>query len=350
MLQLVGTQFTNASAVFGNDVATFPDFPAEIRAPAGSLAGVSGFQVNFSSHDVHTPGDRVNALIAMNPAALKTNIRDVEVGGIVIVNEDAFDKSDLTKAGYTANPLEDGSLSGFRIFQLPITSLTLKALEGSSLPFKQQDRCKNFYALGLMYWLYDRPLETTLRWIDEKFSKTPDVATANALAVKAGYNYADTTEIFTTHYRVGKAKIKPGKYRNITGNEATAIGFVTAAELAGRPLFYGSYPIKKVTLLGGVQRGRDDLATGGRFTSLGAYGEATVPVFNDITFAGVRYDWFDPARRKSNNEIQGLTAYINAWYRDMFRFVVEYQRRNQQRGLLADKNDNAFQVRLIFIK
>jgi 2-oxoglutarate ferredoxin oxidoreductase subunit alpha len=242
-MQVTGTQFTSTSAIIGNDISTLPDFPAEIRAPAGSLPGVSGYQLNFSSREIRTPGDEPNVLVAMNPAALKVNIKDLEPGGILVVNTDEFNDNNLKKAGYSGNPLEDGSLSGYRLFQLPITSLTLKALEGSSLPFKQQERCKNFYALGLMYWLYDRPMELTLKWIDEKFGAKPEIAEANVLALRAGYNYADTTEIFTVHYHVGKAQIKPGKYRNITGNEATAIGFVTASQLAGRPLFYGSYPI-----------------------------------------------------------------------------------------------------------
>jgi 2-oxoglutarate ferredoxin oxidoreductase subunit alpha len=242
-MQVTGTQFTTTSAVVGNDISTLPDFPAEIRAPAGSLPGVSGYQLNFSSRDIRTPGDEPNVLVAMNPAALKTNLPDLEPGGILVVNTDAFVEGNLKKAGYEANPLEDGSLSGYRRFEVPITTLTLRALESVKIPHKLQERCKNFFALGLMYWLYDRPLETTYRWINQKFAKTPDIAVANTLAVKAGYNYADTTEIFTTHYRVGKAKIQPGKYRNITGNEATAIGFVIAASLTGRPLFYGSYPI-----------------------------------------------------------------------------------------------------------
>ncbi len=242
-MQVTGTQFTSTAAIIGNDISTLPDFPAEIRAPAGSLPGVSGYQLNFSSRDIRTPGDEPNVLVAMNPAALKVNIKDLEPGGILVVNTDEFNDNNLKKAGYTANPLEDGSLSGFRLFKVPLTSLTLKALEGSKMPFKQQERCKNFYALGLMYWLYDRPMETTLKWIDEKFGAKPEIAEANVMALKAGYNYADTTEIFTVHYHVGRARIKPGKYRNITGNEATAIGFITAAQLTGRPLFYGSYPI-----------------------------------------------------------------------------------------------------------
>lgn len=242
-MQLTGTQFTNTSAVFGNDISTLPDFPAEIRAPAGSLPGVSGFQVNFSSRDIKTPGDEPNVLVAMNPAALKVNLADLEPGGILIVNSDAFGEGNLKKAGYTKNPLEDGSLSGYRLFSLPITSLNANALAECKLTKKEIDRCKNFFALGLMYWLYDRPMKQTLDWIDAKFKKNPEVAKANVLALKSGYYYGETTEMFTTHYQVPKASLSPGKYRNITGNEATAIGFVTASALAKTPLFYASYPI-----------------------------------------------------------------------------------------------------------
>lgn len=242
-MQLTGTQFTNTSAVFGNDISTLPDFPAEIRAPAGSLPGVSGFQLNFSSRDIRTPGDEPNVLVAMNPAALKVNIADLEPGGILIVNSDAFNENNLKKAGYAKNPLEDGSLSAYRLFSLPITSLNANALAETKLTKKDIDRCKNFFALGLMYWLYDRPMKHTLDWIDAKFKKNPEIAKANALALKAGFNYGDTTEMFTTHYKVQKATLQPGKYRNIMGNEATAIGFVTASQLAKRPLFYASYPI-----------------------------------------------------------------------------------------------------------
>jgi 2-oxoglutarate ferredoxin oxidoreductase subunit alpha len=243
-MQITGSQFTATSAIIGNDISTLPDFPAEIRAPAGSLPGVSGYQLNFSSRDIRTPGDEPNVLVAMNPAALKTNIKDLEPGGILVVNTDEFVAGNLKKAGYANNPLEDGTLSGYRVFKVPITSNTLKALEGTGLPHKQVERCKNFYSLGLMYWLYDRPMEQTIKWIDEKFAvRSAEIAEANKMALKAGFNYADTTEVFTTHYHVGKAKIKPGKYRNIMGNEATAMGFIVASQLAGRPLFYGSYPI-----------------------------------------------------------------------------------------------------------
>ncbi|MGH9943382.1 MAG: 2-oxoacid:acceptor oxidoreductase subunit alpha [Pyrinomonadaceae bacterium] len=244
-MQLTGTQFTNTSAVLGNDISTLPDFPAEIRAPAGSLPGVSGFQLNFSSQDIRTPGDQPNVLVAMNPAALKVNLSDLEEGGTVILNTDEFNKENLKKAAYEANPLEDSTLAGYRVHRLPITTLNLRALQEAQVKLtrKEMDRCKNFFALGVLYWLYDRPLEPTLDWIRAKFTKTPEVLRANELALKTGYNFADTTEVFTTHYTVRKAQITPGKYRKITGNEATAIGFVAAAELAGRPLFYGSYPI-----------------------------------------------------------------------------------------------------------
>lgn len=243
-MQLTGTQFTNTSAVVGNDISTLPDFPAEIRAPAGSLPGVSGFQLNFSSQDIKTPGDQPNVLVAMNPAALKVNLADLDEGGTIIVNTDSFTPENLRYANYSANPLEDGSLAGYRVHKLPITTLNMNALKGNvELSRKEIDRSKNFFALGVLYWLYDRPLETTLHWIQSKFAKTPELVKANEIALKTGYNFADTTEVFTTHYTIKKAKITPGKYRKITGNEATAIGFVAASQLAGRPLFYGSYPI-----------------------------------------------------------------------------------------------------------
>ncbi|HEX8852018.1 MAG TPA: 2-oxoacid:acceptor oxidoreductase family protein, partial [Pyrinomonadaceae bacterium] len=248
-MQLTGTQFTNTSAVVGNDISTLPDFPAEIRAPAGSLPGVSGFQLNFSSQDIRTPGDQPNVLVAMNPAALKVNLPDLEEGGTVIVNTDEFNKENLKKAKYEANPLEDETLKGYRVHRLPITTLNLRALQEAQVGLgrKEMDRCKNFFALGVLYWLYDRPLEPTLKWIESKFKSKPEVQKANEVALKTGYNFADTTEVFTTHYTVRKAQIAPGKYRKITGNEATAIGFVTVAQLAGRPLFYGSYPITQAS-------------------------------------------------------------------------------------------------------
>ncbi len=243
-MQLTGTQFTNTSAIMGNDISTLPDFPAEIRAPAGSLPGVSGFQLNFSNHDIRTPGDQPNVLVAMNPAALKVNLPDLEEGGTIIVNTDEFTKDNLEKAAYSSNPLEDGALTGYRVHQLPISTLNMNALKGAvELSRKEMARSKNFFALGVLYWLYDRPLEPTLDWVRAKFKKNPELVKANEVALKTGYNFAETTEVFTTHFRVKKAVIAPGRYRKITGNEATAIGFVAAAELAGRPLFYGSYPI-----------------------------------------------------------------------------------------------------------
>jgi 2-oxoglutarate ferredoxin oxidoreductase subunit alpha len=242
-MQLVGTHFTTVSAIFGNDISTLPDYPAEIRAPAGSLAGVSGFQINFSSRDIHTPGDRVNALIAMNPAALRTNVKDVEVGGIVIVNEDSFNKADLTKAGYAANPLEDGSLKQYRLYKVPITRLNSEALKDLDIGAKASGRCKNFFALGLVAWLYNRPIEATVDLIQEKFGKNPTVAEANIRALKAGYYYGETAEIFPTSFQVPKARLAPGRYRKITGNDAVVLGLITAAQLADKPLFYASYPI-----------------------------------------------------------------------------------------------------------
>src|SRR4026209_1210187 len=243
-MQLTGTQFTNTSAVVGNDISTLPDFPAEIRAPAGSLPGVSGFQLNFSSQDIKTPGDQPNVLVAMNPAALKVNLADLEEGGTLIVNTDSFTPENLKYANYATNPLDDNSLAGYRVHKLPITTLNMNALKGNvELSRKEIDRSKNFFALGVLYWLYDRPMDNTLNWIRTKFSKNPELAKANEIALKTGYNFADTTEVFTTHYTVKKAQIAPGKYRKITGNEATAIGFIAASQISGRPLFYGSYPI-----------------------------------------------------------------------------------------------------------
>jgi 2-oxoglutarate ferredoxin oxidoreductase subunit alpha len=242
-MQLTGTQFTRTAAVFGNDISTLPDFPAEIRAPAGSLPGVSGFQLSFSSSDIHTPGDQPDVLVAMNPAALKTNVGDLPAGGALIVNVDAFTAANLNKAGYVANPLDDGSLKAFTVFEIPISTLNAGALAGLEMTNRQIDQTKNFFALGIMFWLYERSMEPTLSWIEEKFSKRPVVIEANRRALKAGYAFGETTEIFHTHYRVKPARLAPGHYRNITGNEAAALGFVAASRLADRPLFYGSYPI-----------------------------------------------------------------------------------------------------------
>ncbi len=243
-MQVTGSQFTATSALFGNDLATLPDFPAEIRAPAGTISGVSGFQIQIGSHEIFTPGDQPHTLVAMNPAALKVNLRDLDPGATVIVNTDAFDAKDLEKAGFAANPLEDGSLNAFRVITVPLTSMTHTALESTDLSKRDKDRCKNFFALGLVYWLYDRPLEHTLGWIEDKFAKTPQLQEANAIALKAGWNFGETTELFDTRYDVAPARdARPGRYRRITGNEAAALGFVTAAHLAGIDLFLGSYPI-----------------------------------------------------------------------------------------------------------
>jgi 2-oxoglutarate ferredoxin oxidoreductase subunit alpha len=242
-MQLAGTQFTNTSALLGNDIATFPDFPAEIRAPAGTLAGVSGFQVHFSSSDIHTPGDVLDALVAMNPAALKTNLKDLQPGGILVVNSDGFGQPDLDKAKYKSNPLEDGSLKGYRVIRVGVTKLTRESVAECKLSPREADRCKNFFALGLVYWMYERPLDVTLKWIREKFSKNPQFVEANTRALKAGYNYGETVEILPVQYVVAKAKIAPGNYRKITGNEAMVLGLTTAAQFAKKNLIYASYPI-----------------------------------------------------------------------------------------------------------
>jgi 2-oxoglutarate ferredoxin oxidoreductase subunit alpha len=243
-MQTAGGQFTTVSAIMGNDVSTLPDFPAEIRAPAGTLAGVSGFQVCFSSRDILTPGDEVDTLIVMNPAALKTNVKDLKRGGYLIVDEDYFDKDGLEKAGYQSNPLDDGSLSAYRLIRIPITTYNRRAAEGLGLSQRDVDRTRNVWALGLVYWMYQRPLEPTVRGIQEKFAKKPPVVEANIRTLKAGYNYGETTDAIAVHYRVPKATIyQPGRYRQIKGNEATAYGLITAAKLAGKRLVYASYPI-----------------------------------------------------------------------------------------------------------
>ncbi|MGD9721953.1 MAG: 2-oxoacid:acceptor oxidoreductase subunit alpha [Pirellulales bacterium] len=242
-MQLAGTQLTNTSALAGNDIATFPDFPAEIRAPRGTKAGVSGFQIRFASTEIFTPGDQVDALVAMNPAALVTNLCDLVSGGILIVNKDAFDEKGMAQAGYVTNPLEDGSLDGYQLFPVEMTRLTRLAVEGLGLGQKESDRCRNFYAMGLTFWLYDRSLEPTQRYIDEKFGKMPAVAEANRRALKAGYNYGETTDAMASQYKVNKADLAPGLYRNITGNQALAWGLVSASQRSNCTLFYGSYPI-----------------------------------------------------------------------------------------------------------
>ncbi len=242
-MQLTGTQFTHTTAVLGNDLSTLPDYPAEIRAPAGSLAGVSSFQLNFSSREIRTPGDQPDVLVAMNPAALKANLGDMLPDTIIIVNKDAFIDRNLERAGYASNPLEDGTLKNHRVFQVPIGSLNQNGLAELALTGKEKDRSKNFFALGMMYWMYDRPMDVTINWIEEKFGKKPEVAKANILSLKAGFNYAETTEILSVHYKIKPAQLKPGKYRNIMGNEATALGLVVASALAKKSLLYCSYPI-----------------------------------------------------------------------------------------------------------
>ncbi|MGH7351629.1 MAG: 2-oxoacid:acceptor oxidoreductase subunit alpha [Candidatus Methylomirabilales bacterium] len=242
-MQLAGMQFTNETAVAGTDLATLPDFPAEIRAPAGTLFGVSGFQVNFSSHDIFTPGDNPDVLVMMNPAALKVNLRDLKPGGIIIADTAEFTENNLKKAGFATNPLEDGSLAKYQVFPVGITQMTLRAVEGLNLNTKVASRCKNFYALGLTSWLFTRPIDPTIRWIEGRFKKTPELVDANIRALKAGYHFGETAEMFAVQYEVKPARLAPGKYRNITGNSATALGFIAAAERAGLPLFLGSYPI-----------------------------------------------------------------------------------------------------------
>ncbi|HEY4951067.1 MAG TPA: 2-oxoacid:acceptor oxidoreductase subunit alpha [Candidatus Acidoferrales bacterium] len=242
-MQITGSQFTNTVALYGNDLATFPDYPAEIRAPAGTLPGVSGFQVHFSSSNVYTPGDSVDVLIAMNPAALKMNLPDLKTNGILIVNSDDFKETDLRKAQISVSPLEDHSLDGYRLFAVELTKLTRAALKEVGLDAKSMDRCKNFFALGMCYWLYNRSMEPTLRWLDDKFKNKPQLVTANKLAMQAGYSFCEATEAFQISYEIPPAKLSPGVYRNISGNAALALGFVAASQQAGIPLFLGSYPI-----------------------------------------------------------------------------------------------------------
>ncbi len=242
-MQLTGSQFTNTSAIVGNDISTFPDFPAEIRAPAGTVAGVSGFQIHFSSEEIHTPGDRPDLLVAMNPAALKANLADMSPGTTILINANNFNAGQYKKAGYAGDPLADGSLANYRLIQVPLSDLTLRAVDEAGVSRKIGERCKNVFALGIMYYLYDRPLDATRKWLTDKFGNKPEILAANEAALQAGYNYADTAEIFTDHYRVPKAKLSKGRYRSITGNEALAIGFVAAAKLMNKQLFYGTYPI-----------------------------------------------------------------------------------------------------------
>ena len=242
-MQLTGNQFTSTSALVGNDLATFPDFPAEIRAPAGSIAGVSAFQVRIADYDIHTPGDAPDALVAMNPAALKKSLPDLRPNGIIIANTDEFDERNLKKAGYESNPLTDGSLEGYRLYTAEVTTMTRRALEDSGLDIKTQDRCKNFFALGMIYWLYSRPVETSVAWLKQKFKRRPEIAAANEKALQAGYNFCDITQAFQVRYEVEPAQLEPGTYRNIIGNNALAVGLVAASRRSGLPLYLGSYPI-----------------------------------------------------------------------------------------------------------
>jgi len=242
-MQVAGMQFTTESALAGNDLSTLPDFPAEIRAPAGTLAGVSGFQLNFSSREVFTPGDDLDVLVAMNPAALKVNSGDLRPNGILIVDKEAFNEQNLRKAEYKSNPLTDGSLARFQVHQVDISKLTALALKDMSLSARTVARCKNFFALGLTSWLFHRPIEPTERWIDQRFQKTPELATANKAVLRAGHNYGETAEMFRSSYEVKPARIQPGHYRNLTGNTALALGLVAAAHQAQLPLFLGTYPI-----------------------------------------------------------------------------------------------------------
>jgi len=242
-MQLTGTQFTNTTAILGNDLSTLPDYPAEIRAPAGTLFGVSGFQIHFGSTEIHTPGDHCDVLVAMNPAALKVNLSSLILGGSIIVNTDGFNDRNLKLAGYAQNPLKDGSLEKYTVHEVDISKLTALALQDLNISSKFVDRSKNFFALGMMYWMYGRPLETTIEWLKVKFKNKPDILEANTRVLKAGWNFSETTEIFSVRYDVAPAKLTPGRYRNITGNQAVAWGFMAAAKKANMQLFLGSYPI-----------------------------------------------------------------------------------------------------------
>ncbi len=242
-MQLTGGQFTNTAALIGNDLGTFPDFPAEIRAPQGTVAGVSGFQLNFGSKEIYTPGDHSDVLVAMNAAALKINLSNLKRGGTIIVNTAGFDSKNLKLARYEKSPLDDGTIDNYQVVKIDVTKLTREATADIQLGMKEKDRCKNMFVLGFLYWMFDRPMEHTLNMLQSKFSKSPDVMEANIRVLKAGYNYGDTTETFTTRYKVEKAKMEPGEYRNIMGNQALAMGLVAAAQKSNLPLFLGSYPI-----------------------------------------------------------------------------------------------------------
>ncbi|HEY6321852.1 MAG TPA: 2-oxoacid:acceptor oxidoreductase subunit alpha [Thermoanaerobaculia bacterium] len=245
-MQLTGSQFTTTSALVGNDLSTLPDFPAEIRAPAGTMAGVSAFQVRIADYDIHTPGDSPDVLVAMNPAALKKNLPDLKPNGVLIVNTDEFNDRNFVRAGYTANPLDGlngGALERYRVFKADLGTMTRRALEGTGLDAKGMDRCKNFFALGMVYWLFSRPLDSTIAWLGRSFAKKPALADANVKALRAGWNFCDITELFHHRYEVQPAPMPPGLYRNIQGNTALALGLIAASRRSGLPLFLGAYPI-----------------------------------------------------------------------------------------------------------
>lgn len=246
-MQLTGQQFSDAAALFGNDVATFPDYPAEIRAPQGTVGGVSGFQVHIGEDHITTPGDFADVLVSMNPAALKANLRWAKKAGTIIVDTDSFDEKHVERAGYTKNPLEDGSLADYNVIPVRMTELTVDSLKESGLDQKSVLRCKNMFALGMIYWMFERSVEHTEAFFDMKFGKKPAIASANKLVLRAGYNYASNVHALAVHYKVAPAVIEKGKYRTITGNKATAWGLLAAAEKAGLPLFCGSYPITPAT-------------------------------------------------------------------------------------------------------
>src|SRR4051795_12236127 len=243
-MQLTGGRFTSETAVLGNDISTFPDYPAEIRAPAGSLPGVSGFQLHFADHDILTPGDKPDVLVCMNPAALMTNLVDLPKGGTLILDTDAFTEKNLTRAGFSANPVDDGSLAEYQLHAVPLTSMTIEALKAIEVVTKREaERAKNMFALGLMSWLYGRPTEGTIEFLRTKFAKRPEIAEANVKAFQTGYAFGETTESFAVQYEVRPAALRPGLYRNITGNQALAYGLIAASVKSGLPLFLGAYPI-----------------------------------------------------------------------------------------------------------
>jgi len=244
-MQLTGTQFTNTAALFGNDVSTFPDFPAEIRAPQGTLAGVSGFQVHFGSVNIYSPGDKCDVLVAMNAAALKANLSGLKSGGTIIANLEGFDAKNLRLANYEPdkNPMEDGSLTNYRLVQIDVTKLTRASLADSGMGIKEIDRSKNMFVLGFLYWMYNRSIENSIKFLNDKFGKKPDILEANIKVLKAGYAYGETTEAIETRYIVNPAKMEPGMYRNIMGNQAAAMGLIAASEKSGLEMFYGTYPI-----------------------------------------------------------------------------------------------------------